>query len=102
MGIDYASKFLALRKQHKLSQKELAKIAEVGQTTISDIESGKKSPTAVTVEKVCEAVGITLAEFFTEKPQELETELRRLLDSAHKLTPEQRASIQKLMETMKT
>ncbi|MBP2656567.1 MAG: putative transcriptional regulator [Firmicutes bacterium] len=100
MGFNYGANFLKLRKKYELSQKDLARIAEVGQTTISDIESGKKSPNVITIEKICEAVGITLADFFVEAEPELEPELRRLLDTARKLTPEQRSYLQKLLETM--
>lgn len=100
MGIDYGAKFLELRKKKKLSQKDLAIIAEVGQTTISDIESGKKSPTAITIEKICMALDVTLAEFFAEEPLELEPELRRLLDTARKLSPEQIEYLQKLLDSI--
>jgi len=100
MGIDYGSKFLELRKKNRLSQKDLATIAEVGQTTISEIESGKKSPTAITIEKICKALNMTLAEFFAEERPELEPELRRLMDTARKLSPEQIEYLQKLLEAM--
>lgn len=100
MGIDYGSKFLELRKKNRLSQKDLANIAEVGQTTISDIESGKKSPTAITIEKICMALNLTLSEFFAEEQPELEPEMRRLLDTARKLSPEQLKYLQKLLESM--
>lgn len=100
MGIDYGFKFLELRKKNKLSQSDLAKIAEVGQTTISEIESGKKSPNAITIEKICQALNTTLPEFFAEERPELEPELRRLLDTARKLSPEQREHLQKLLESM--
>ncbi len=100
MGIDYGAKFLELRKKNKLSQKDLATIAEVGQTTISEIEAGKKSPTAITIEKVCLALNITLSEFFAEERPELEPELRRLMETARKLSPEQIEHLQKLLESM--
>jgi HTH-type transcriptional repressor of puuD len=100
MGIDYGTKFRELRKKYKFSQKDLSTIAEVGQTTISDIESGKKTPNAVTIEKICLAVSITLADFFAEEHPELEPELRRLLDTARKLTPEQRVLFQQLLESL--
>ena len=102
MGIDYGSKFLELRNKYKLSQKDLANIAEVGQTTISDIESGKKSPNAITIEKICQAVGITLSDFFTEDKSELAPELCRLINTAKKLNPEQLDYLQKLLEAMHT
>ncbi|MCO1602789.1 helix-turn-helix domain-containing protein [Desulfosporosinus nitroreducens] len=100
MGIDYGSKFLELRKKNKLSQKDLANIAEIGQTTISDIEAGKKSPNAITIEKICLALNITLTEFFAEERPQLEPELRRLVDTARKLSPEQIEYLQKLLESM--
>lgn len=100
MGIDYGAKFLELRKIYKLSQKDLAAIAEVGQTTISDIEAGKNSPNVITIEKICQALGITLTEFFAEEIPELEPELRLLLDTARKLSPEQLEYLQKLLESL--
>jgi transcriptional regulator with XRE-family HTH domain len=100
MGINYGAKFLELRKKNKLSQKDLAGIAEIGQTTISDIEAGKKSPNAVTIEKICSALNMTLTEFFAEERPELEPELRRLVETARKLSPEQIDRLQKLLESM--
>ena len=100
MGIDYGAKFLELRKKNKISQKDLAMIAEIGQTTISDIESGRKSPNAVTIEKICTALNITLTEFFAEERPQLEPELRRLVDTARKLSPEQLDYLQKLLESL--
>lgn len=43
---------------------KLAKIAGVGQSTLSYIENGKQSPTIDILERICSAFGVTLAEFF--------------------------------------
>ena len=52
-----------LRKQHKLSQEELAKKAEITYSTLIKIESGaNKNPTLDTMRKIAGAFGISLDE----------------------------------------
>jgi HTH-type transcriptional repressor of puuD len=53
-----------LRNEHNISITALAKQAGIAQSTLSYIESGENSPTVETVEKLCAAMGVTLAEFF--------------------------------------
>ncbi len=88
------------RQRQKISMNTLAKRVEIGQSTLSYIESGQRQPTFEIVLRVVSALNLTLAEFFAGERPELEPELRRLLDTARKLTPEQREALQKLLETM--
>lgn len=46
------------------------------------------------------ALNVSLSTFFAEEGQELAPEFRKMVDTAKKLTPEQRESLQRLMETM--
>lgn len=46
------------------------------------------------------ALNVTLTEFFAEERPQLEPELRRLVDTARKLSPEQIEYLQKLLESM--
>jgi len=64
------------------------------------IELEEKSPTIDTLTFILDALEISFAEFFAEEKPELESELRRLLETAKKLSPEQREHLQKLLETM--
>lgn len=45
-------------------------------------------------------LNITLTEFFAEERPQLEPELRRLVDTARKLSPEQLDYLQKLLESL--
>ena len=52
-----------LRKQHKLSQEELAKKADITYSTLIKIESGaNKNPTLETIRKIAGAFGVSLDE----------------------------------------
>ncbi|AKX95668.1 transcriptional regulator [Moorella thermoacetica] len=88
-----------LREKHHLTQYRLAKLSGVSQSHISEIESGDKEPTTGTLMKICSAMGLTLAEFFTEETPSLPPDLRQILKEAESLTPGQR---QKLIEFLKS
>jgi len=63
--IDVGKRVIELREQKGWSQYKLYKLAGIGQTTLSEIESNKKAPTVTTLAKICEALDISLAEFFS-------------------------------------
>ncbi|MBQ2746977.1 MAG: helix-turn-helix transcriptional regulator [Firmicutes bacterium] len=54
-----------LRKKYEMTQDELAYFAEISTTYLGQIERGMRSPTVETIEKICSALHISLAEFFT-------------------------------------
>jgi len=64
--MNIAKRIADLRMAAKLSQNALAKKAGLGQATIREIEIGEKSPNIITLDKICLALDITLAEFFAE------------------------------------
>ena len=53
-----------LRGHRKLTQSELSKKAGVSQSTIAQIEAGKKDPSVQTLKKLAEALEIHIAIFF--------------------------------------
>ncbi len=56
----------ALRQKFGLSQRELARRADVTNSTLSMIEQGKVSPSVGSLEKILHAFPISLQEFFSE------------------------------------
>jgi len=85
------SRLRSLRESRGLSLYRLAKLAGVSQSFLSDLEAGRKWPTIYTLEKICNSMGITLAQFFgseSDFPQ-LPEHLRSLLAEASRLNPEQ-------------
>lgn len=56
----------AVRKQQGLSQRELARRAEVTNSTLSMIEQGKVSPSVSSLEKILAAIPMSLQDFFSD------------------------------------
>jgi len=59
------ARLLVLRKQYGFSQRELARRAEVTNSTLSMIEQGKVSPSIGSLEKILHAFPVSLQEFFS-------------------------------------
>lgn len=56
----------ALRQRHGLSQRELARRAEMTNSTLSMIEQGKVSPSVASLERILGAIPISLEAFFSD------------------------------------
>lgn len=54
-----------LRNNLGISQEELADIAKLDRTYITSVECGKRNISIVNVEKLANALEVTLSEFFT-------------------------------------
>jgi transcriptional regulator with XRE-family HTH domain len=63
---DVGGRLRAVRLQHGLSQRELAKRAGLTHSTISLIEQNRVSPSVGSLKKILDSIPITLAEFFAE------------------------------------
>lgn len=57
----------ALRKKNHLSQEQLAFAAGITTAYLGQIERNEKNPTVLVVAKMCDALGIQLAEFFAQE-----------------------------------
>ena len=54
-----------LRNKIGISQEELADTAQLDRTYITSVECGKRNISIVNIEKLANALDVTLAEFFT-------------------------------------
>lgn len=63
-GFNVGTRLRALREQHGLSQRELAKRAGVSNAIISLIEQNRTSPSVGSLKKVLDGLPVSLAEFF--------------------------------------
>jgi transcriptional regulator with XRE-family HTH domain len=63
---DVGGRLRAVRLQHDLSQRELAKRAGLTHSTISLIEQNRVSPSVGSLKKILDSIPITLSEFFAE------------------------------------
>ena len=61
----------ALRQDRALSQEQVANIADITPAYLGQVERGKKNITVHTLDKICNALNISLSEFFgTVKEQD--------------------------------
>ena len=81
---------------------KLAKESNLSQSTIANVFKRNNAPTLPTLETVCQAFGITLAQFFSEGSEavELTEEQRKLLFYWSALSDEQKEILFDLMRVM--
>ena len=61
---DVGNRIRYLRKQRGISQEELALIAGIDRTYLAGIESGKRNATIISLEKIINALGVSMKDFF--------------------------------------
>lgn len=84
--MEIGSRLRELRQKAGLSGNALARKAGVAQSTVSEIEAGHALPTLPTLNRLCQAMGITLGDFFgTPAREPLPPDLKRLLALARQL-----------------
>jgi len=66
MSLDVGARLKMVRKKRGLSQRELAKLAGVTNSTISLIEQNRVSPSVSSLKKVLDGVPMSLQAFFVE------------------------------------
>lgn len=65
---DVGNRIKYLRKQLGLSQEKLALKADIDRTYLAGIESGKRNATIVSIEKVVNALEVSMKEFWDFEP----------------------------------
>jgi transcriptional regulator with XRE-family HTH domain len=71
--MDYAKRIKDLRKKSRLTQEKLAQTMGLETPNfISQIETGKKRVGLSVITKFCNAMGIELADFFRETPEQID------------------------------
>lgn len=56
-----------LRRAKRLSQEELASRAEIHQTYLSGVETGKRNPSALVLERIAKALSADVEELFKRR-----------------------------------
>lgn len=100
--MDTKLRITQLMDERGWSEYRLSKEANLSQSTISNIFKRNNAPTISTLEAVCKAFGITLAQFFSEgkNPIELSEEQWELFKKWNKLTDEKKRVLFELMNIM--
>jgi DNA-binding XRE family transcriptional regulator len=58
--VEIREALISLRKENHMTQKELANLTGMTQTSISNIEKGISKPTIETIKKIADALGVRL------------------------------------------
>lgn len=69
--MDVGKRITLLREKKNISTNKLANLAGISQSYLRDIEANKKNPTIEILSYICEALEISLSDFFSESPQEI-------------------------------
>ncbi|WP_371367664.1 hypothetical protein SRRS_15220 [Sporomusa rhizae] len=99
--INIGERIRELRKSKNITASSLANQIGVAQSFISSIENGTKKCSLETLDAICTALNVSLADFFKEDTSEISPEMQRLLDASKNLTQKQRDLITEFLEALK-
>ena len=90
------------RESRGWSEYQLAERSGLPQSTISSWYRKNMVPTIPSLEKICDAFGITLSQLFSEEdaPVSLTASQKQLLEKWSRLTEDQQASVFTLIDKM--
>ena len=91
---EIGKKIKALREEREWAKGTLATRAGIAPSYIPVLENGEKCPTVETLDAICFAFGITLADFFTEKREET------LVDRVSSLTEKQKQLLNDFLNSL--
>ena len=66
--LDLGARLRALRRSNRLTLRQLADRAAITESFLSQVERGVASPSIATVQRIAHALGLSIAELFTERP----------------------------------
>lgn len=91
------------REARGWSEYQLAERSGLPQSTISSWYKKEMTPSFASLEKICEAFGVTLSQFFAEGEESvvLTASQRKMLEKWNCLTPAQHDSLLILMDSMR-
>lgn len=100
-GLDAQKQIKKLMEERGWTDYRLAKESGLSHSTVTNMFNRNNAPTLPTLEAVCAAFGITLAQFFAEgNPLELTEEQQTLYAKRSSLSNKQRSLLLELMDTM--
>ena len=98
--MDIRKRLMELQQQRGWSDYKIAKEAGLSPNTVSNIYRRGNTPSLVTLEALCKAFGITVAQFFSDGNMiEVTPELKELFEKWTALSPEQKEALWKIIKT---
>lgn len=98
--MDVGKRISFFRKQKGMTVNKLANKAGISQSYLRSIELEEKNPTVEFLSYICEALDISLKEFFDDN---VEQDLKDdpILQEFYQLTPKQREALRQFIDAMK-
>lgn len=103
LTMDILNKITRLRMERGWSEYQLAEKSGLTQSTISSWYRRNMLPSIPSLERICEAYGITLSQFFLEKDDntlQITDQQRRLLEYDANLEPKQYEALINFLNTL--
>lgn len=98
--MDILQRLAELQSQYGWSDYRIAKEAGLSPNTVSNIYRRNNIPSMTTLEALCKAFGITMAQFFADNDMiEVTPEIKELVDRWSALTAEQKTVIWQILKT---
>ena len=98
--MDVLQRLAELQKQYGWSDYRIAKEADLSPNTVSNIYRRNNIPSMTTLEALCKAFGITMAQFFADDDMiEVTPEIRELVERWSALTEAQKSVIWQILKT---
>ena len=97
--MNVGERIIELRTAKGLTTNKLANLAGVSQSHLREIELGKRNPTVETLSFFCDALGISLSDFFNENDGKTINHL--LLTVINELSEEQQLRLAEFLNTFK-
>ncbi len=99
-GVSYGDMIRQCRKERGLSQEELGSLVSVGKNAVGAWEAGRSRPDLSSVPVICEALGISVPEFFGLQEPESSYESRVFIDRFDQLNDYHRQVILREMDVL--
>lgn len=95
--MNVAQRLKALREKRGITTNKLANLAGISQSHLREIELGQRNPTVETLSYFCEALGVSLEEFFREEDREVSA---FLMSAVKRLSEEQQIALADFLNGM--
>ena len=98
--MNIGDRLLFLLKEHRMTQRALSSATSLTPSYINQICLGKKVPTLETLAHICNALDMTLGDFFAVRPAQLSDEETQLLESYRRLTKREQEGVLSMLRVL--
>lgn len=96
--MNIAQRIIYFREKRGITTNKLANLAGISQSHLREIELGQRNPTVETLSYFCDALGISLEEFFRESECEIDP---GLMTALKKLSEKEQQSLADFLNMIK-